>query len=66
MGLRIGINNRRKQFAGIGRDYLCDFLDVVQYQFPIVRCGKLEIASRGFTEEYFDSFVGLKPFHRAK
>ena len=34
MELRIGINNRRKQFAGIGRDHLCDFQDGVQYQFP--------------------------------
>ena len=32
MELRIGINNRRKQFAGIGRDHLCDFQDGVQYQ----------------------------------
>ena len=28
---RIGTNNRRKQFAGIGRDYLCDFQYGVQY-----------------------------------
>ena len=34
MELRVGINNRRKQLAGIGRDYLCDFQDGVQYQFP--------------------------------
>ena len=25
MELRIDINNRRKQFAGISRDHLCDF-----------------------------------------
>ena len=67
MELRIGINNRRKQFTGIGRDHLCDFQDGVQYQFPYpVRCGQLESASSGFTEECSDGLVGLKPFHRAK
>ena len=67
MELRIGINNRRKQFAGIGRDHLCDFQDGVQYQFPYpVRCGQFESTSCGFTEERSDGLVGLKPFHRAK
>ena len=67
MELRIGINSRRKQFTGIGRDHLCDFQDGVQYQFPYpVRCGQLESASCGFTEECSDGLVGLKPFYRAK
>ena len=67
MELRIGINNRRKQFAGIGRDHLCDFQDGVQYQFPYpVRGGQLESIPRGFTEECSDGLVGLKPFHCAK
>ena len=67
MKLRIGINNRRKQFAGIGRDHLCDFQDGVQYQFPYpVRGGQLESIPRGFTEERPDGFVGLKSLHRAK
>ena len=40
---RIGINNRRKQFAGIGRDQLSDFQDGVQYQLPYpVRSRQLE------------------------
>ena len=60
MELRIVINNRRKQFTGIGRDHLCDFQDGVQYQFPYpVRGGQLESASS-------DGLVGLKPLHRAK
>ena len=67
MELRIGINNRRKQFTDIGRDNLCDFQDGVQYQFPYpVRGGQLESIPRGFTEEGSDSFVSLKPFYRAK
>ena len=67
MELRIGINNRRKQFAGIGRDHLCDFQDGVQYQFPYpVRGGQFESIPRCFTEECSDGLVGLKPFHRAK
>ena len=67
MELRIGINNRRKQFAGIGRDHLCDFQDGVQYQFPYpVRCGQLKSTSRGLTEKCSDGLVGLKPFHCAK
>ena len=35
MELRIGINNCRKQLAGIGRDHLCDFQNGVQYQFLV-------------------------------
>ena len=67
MELRIGINNCRKQLAGIGRDHLCDFQDGVQYQFPYpVRGGQLESIPRGFTEECSDGLVGLKPFHCAK
>ena len=67
MELRIGINNRRKQFTGIGRDHLCDFQDGVQYKFPYpVRSGQLESVAGGITEERPDGFVGLKPFHRAK
>ena len=59
---RIGINNRRKQFTGIGRDYLCDFQDGVQYQFPYpVRSGQLESTGSGFTEECSDGLVCLKP-----
>ena len=58
MELRVGINNRRKQLAGIGRDYLCDFQDGVQYQFPYpVRNGQLESTSSGFTEEFSDGKV---------
>ena len=67
MELRIGINNRRKQFAGIGRDYLCDFQYGVQYQFLYpVRSGQLESVASGFTEESAYGFVGLKPLYRAK
>ena len=67
MELRIGINNRRKQFAGIGRYHLCDFQYCVQYQFPyLVRSGQLESVACGFTEESAYGFVGLKPLHRAK
>ena len=67
MELRIGINNRRKQFTGIGRDHLCDFQDGVQYQFPDpVRGGQLESTSCGLTEKCSDGLVGLKPFHCAK
>ena len=67
MKLRIGINNRRKQFASIGRDHLCDFQDGVQNQFPYpVRSGQLESTCCGLTEECSDGLVGLKPFHRAK
>jgi len=52
MELGIGINNRRKQFASIGRDRLCDIQGDVLYQFPYpVRCGQLESTSSGFAEE---------------
>ena len=67
MELRIDINNRRKQFAGIGRDNLCDFQYGVKYQFPYsVRYRQLESISCDITEECSDSFVCLKPFHRTK
>ena len=67
MELRIPINDRRKQFAGISRDYLCDFQYGIQYQFPYpVRGGQFESIPRCFTEECSDGLVGLKPFHRAK
>ena len=67
MKLRIGINNRRKQFASIGRDHLCDFQNGVQYQFPDpVRGGQLKSIPRGLTEKCSDGLVGLKPFHCAK
>ena len=67
MELRIFINDCRKQFAGIGRDNLCDFQDGIQYQFPYsVRCGQLESIASDVTEECSDSFVCLKPFHRTK
>ena len=67
MELRIDINNRGKQFAGIGRNHLCDFQDGIQYQFPYpVRCGQLESIASDVTEECPDSFVCLKPLHRAK
>ncbi|WP_143005794.1 hypothetical protein, partial [Prevotella communis] len=67
MELRIGINNRRKQFTDIGRDHLCDFQDGVQYKFPYpVRSGQLESVASGITEERPDGFVGLKPLYRAK
>ena len=67
MELRIGINNRRKQFTGIGRDHLCDFQNGAQYKFPYpVRSGQLESVASGITEERPDGFVGFKPLHRAK
>ena len=49
MELRIGINNRRKQFAGIGRDHLCDFQDGVQYQFPYPVRGRQQLAPLDIT-----------------
>ena len=67
MELWIPINNRRKQFAGISRDHLCDIQNGIQYQFPYpVRSGQLESIAGDITEESPDSFVGFKPFHRAK
>ena len=67
MELWIPINNRRKQFAGISRDHLCDIQNGIQYQFPYpVRGGQLESIAGDITEESPDSFVGFKPFHRAK
>ena len=67
MELRIPINNRRKQFAGISRDNLCDFQYGIQYQFPYpIRYGQLESIPRSFTEEGSDSLVSLKPLHRTK
>ena len=67
MELWIFINNRRKQFAGIGRDNLCDFQDGVKYQFPYpVRNRQFESTRGDITEECPDSFVCLKPLHRAK
>jgi len=67
MELRIDINNRRKQFAGIGRDDLCDFQYGVKYEFPYpVRDRQLESTRSGLTEESSDSFVCLKPLHCAK
>ena len=64
MELRIDINNRRKQFAGIGRDDLCDFQYGVQYEFPYsVRYRQLESTRSGFTEEFSDGLVCLKPFY---
>ena len=67
MELRIDINNRRKQFAGIGRNHLCNFQYGVKYQFPYpVRYRQLERIASCITEEFTDSFVSLKPFYRAK
>ena len=67
MELRIDINNRRKQFAGIGRDDLCDFQYGVKYEFPYpVRNRQLESVARDITEECSDGLVCLKPLHRAK
>ena len=67
MELRIPINNRRKQFAGIGRDYLCDFQNGVQYQFPYpVRNGELESIASNITEEGSDGLIGLKPLYRTE
>ena len=64
---RIDINNRRKQFAGIGRDHLCDFQYGVKYQFPYpVRYRQLESVAGDVTEERPNSLIGLKPFHCAK
>ena len=43
MELGIDINNRIKQFAGIGRNHLSDFQDCIQYKFPYpVRNGQFE------------------------
>ena len=67
MELRILINDCGKQFAGIGRDNLCDFQDGVQYQFPYpVRDRQLESIAGCFAEESPDCLIGLKPFYRAK
>ena len=67
MELRILIDDCGEQFAGISRDYLCDFQDGVQYQFPyLFRCGQFESASGGFPEECSECLVGLKALHRAK
>ena len=67
MELRIDINNRRKQFAGIGRDNLCDFQDGIQYQFPYpVRCRQFESVASDIAEKCSDGLVCLKPFHCAK
>ena len=67
MELRIGINNRRKEFTSICRDYLCNFQDGDQYQFPYpVRGGQLKNTSCGFTEERSDGLVGLKSLHCTK
>jgi len=67
MELRIDLNNRRKQFAGIGRDNLCDFQDGVKYQFPYpVRNRQLESIASDISEKCSDGLVCLKPFHRAK
>ena len=67
MELRIDINNRRKQFAGIGRDDLCDFQYSVKYQFPYsVRYRQLESVAGDVTEECSNSLISLKPFHCAK
>ena len=63
MELRIDINNRRNQFAGISRDDLSDFQYGVQYEFPYsVRYRQLESTRSGFTEEFSDGLVCLKPF----
>ena len=67
MELRIDINNRRKQFTGIGRNHLCDFQDGVKNKFPYpVRYRQLESTRSDITEERSDGLVCLKPFHRAK
>ena len=67
MELGIDLNNRRKQFTGISRDYLCDFQDGVQYKFPYpVRYRQFERIAGNVTEECPDSLIGLKPLDRAK
>ena len=67
MELRIDINNRRKQLAGIGRDDLCDFQYSVKYQFPYsVRYRQLESIRCDLTEECPKSLVCLKPLYRTK
>ena len=67
MELRIDINNRRKQFAGIGRNDLSDFQYGVKYEFPYpVRNRQLESIAGNITEECSDGLVCLKPLHRAK
>ena len=65
--LRILINDCKEQFTGISRDNFCDFQDGIQYQFPyLFRCGQLENASGGFSEECSECLVGLKVLHSAK
>ena len=67
MELRIDINNRRNQFAGIGRDYLCDFQDGIQYKFPYpVRYGQFERIANDIPEESPERLVCLKALHRAE
>ena len=67
MELRIDINNRRKQFAGVSRDNLCDFQDGVKYQFPYpVRYRQLESIASDITEECPKCLIGLKSLHLAK
>ena len=67
MELRIDINNRGKQLAGIGRDDLCDFQYSVKSQFPYpVRDRQLESIRCDLTEECPKSLVCLKPLYRTK
>lgn len=55
MELRIIINNRRKQFTGIGRGYLSDSQDNIKYMFPYLFRGRqFESVTYGFMEEYFE------------
>ncbi|MBO7558367.1 MAG: hypothetical protein J6T52_07710, partial [Bacteroidaceae bacterium] len=64
MELRIDINNRRKQFAGIGRNDLSDFQYGVKYEFPYpVHNRQLESIAGNITEECSDGLVCLKPLH---
>ncbi|PVZ13325.1 hypothetical protein C7382_10318 [Porphyromonas loveana] len=55
MELRIIINNRRKQFTGIGRGCLSDSQDNIKHMFPyLFRSRQFESVTYGFMEEYFE------------
>ena len=61
MELRIDFNNRRKQFAGIGRDHLCDFQDGIQYKFPYSVCyGQFERIANDIPEKSPEVVAGAE------
>ncbi|NLV52170.1 MAG: hypothetical protein GXY64_02760, partial [Bacteroidales bacterium] len=67
MELRILINKRTEQLAGISRDKLCYFQDGIQDKFPyLVRNGQLESIISGLRKESTNGFVRFKSLHRTK